>query len=442
MSSAKKPWLRDPIVGSRLLNAAFLISAFFLLVLFLHSRNLFDPVIYYRNELGSIPPTSSVRRLLTKYPGSLNFRELRSKLSLEYFEARSWQFHQQTQGLLREAQSLAVSHKLCPENGSKVEVLADKELGYNLESYLGQVYYLHLHDCLETSSGYEGSRAFFFFNPHHKLLQPGTPGTHIWDFSQSFNSWNAFAREWEKLSDEERSRFWNPIRTQSYPMTGLQWPPFARFYQNSFMAKLKLTYDRSVAIVSGKHYRQWNAPHPVNTFADPATLRPILDALVHNNYVVVYNRVRTHFGADAENGDALDPGDYDMINKEYSDQDVVTLEDLWSALEPQHGMMDNVLIFNMFQLLIYQQAEVFVDTQGGGAVISSLMPGDHFILHMQGSELIEPEAELDKAWVYHRWWRHGGGRFFVYSDAQTLALELKGVVSAHKVLRDSNVTLI
>eukprot|EP01054_Gregarina_sp_Poly1_P008908 Gregarina_sp_Poly_1__8907@NODE_538_length_7624_cov_89_908694_g425_i0_p2_GENE_NODE_538_length_7624_cov_89_908694_g425_i0NODE_538_length_7624_cov_89_908694_g425_i0_p2_ORF_typecomplete_len443_score41_49_NODE_538_length_7624_cov_89_908694_g425_i09332261 len=424
----------DPALGSRLLHAAFIFSSSFLLVLFLHSRNLFDSVTYYRDEVFHVPANSTVHRLLTRYPNSLNFHELHHKLSLDYFNRRSHLFKQRTQGLLKDEQGLAVAYNLCPGNGSKVAVHADKELGYTLESYLGQVYYLHLYDCLESSSGYEGSRAFFFFNPSHGTLEEGAPGTHVWDFRESFNTWNALARQWEKLPESDRSKYWNPVRTDSYPMIGLQWPPFHRFYHNTFMSKLKTFYNRPVAIVSGKHYGQWNNPVPMNSFAEPTALRPILDALLTNEYVVVYNRPRKRFRGDTDVNN-LDPGDYDMIFTEYKDKDVITVEELWDIVNPEKQLRNDVLRFNLFQLLVYQQAEIFVDTQGGGAVLSSLMPGEHFILHVLGSEMISDSSrDLDKAWVYTRWWRHGGGRFFVYNDSRVLAVNLKGVAGSHRAL--------
>lgn len=436
----RRQWFLDPLVGKRLLEGAAILSALFIVLLILRPRNIIASIAQHPSL--HIETNSTLHRFLNRHPRSLDFPELRHKLLSTYLESRAHAFYLSTRGALRTdfALSVAVEKQLCPENGTKITVLADKELGYNIESYLGQAYYLHLIDCLDSTSGYNGSEAFFFFNPTHHVLPSKAEGTHIWDFSVSFNQWNALAREWDKMTDVERKTYWNPIRSPNYPVTGLLWPPFSRFYTNRFMEKLKP--NRSIAIVAGKHYIQWNGDAPINTFAQPEDLSQIFDVLLDNGYVIIYNRIRVNElrVADAEHGQTPDPKDYDMIHEKYEHRDVLTSEDIWYALNPDLPMLQDPLLFNRFQLLLYQQADIYVDTQGGGAVISSLMPGDHFILHRQGSELIRPQEDmdLDAAWVYHRWWRHGGGRFFVYTEMTALVDGLRGVAHANHVLASLN----
>eukprot|EP01057_Protomagalhaensia_wolfi_P001283 Protomagalhaensia_wolfi_Nauph_80__1282@NODE_175_length_3303_cov_38_652267_g132_i0_p2_GENE_NODE_175_length_3303_cov_38_652267_g132_i0NODE_175_length_3303_cov_38_652267_g132_i0_p2_ORF_typecomplete_len419_score63_76_NODE_175_length_3303_cov_38_652267_g132_i03691625 len=367
---------------------------------------------------------STVARLLHQFPNSLESRHIIHLLRPVEFRQRAQHFATQTRGLLREERAAAVAAGLCPESGS-VNVTADKELGYSLEAYLGQAYYLHLIDCLNHTAGFEGTAPFFFFNPNHRTI-PEQTGNILWDFRKSFNGWNAFQVHWRKMPAKLRRKFHNPVRTEDYPMAGLVWPPFSTFYANDFLERLRTVYGRRIAIVSGKHRPQWRGKRPVNTFARPEDLQPIIDTLLDNNYIVIYCRQRRNFkGETKQQKQGQDPGDYEMIKELYFNKPVVTLEDLWAAVS-REPFADDPTIFNLFQLAVYQQASAFVDTQGGGAVVSSLMPGDHFILHVQGSELIRASnKEFDRAWVYTRWWRHGGGRFFVYDTPARLAAGLR-----------------
>eukprot|EP01056_Protomagalhaensia_sp_Gyna25_P002637 Protomagalhaensia_sp_Gyna_25__2636@NODE_24_length_7526_cov_33_797783_g17_i0_p2_GENE_NODE_24_length_7526_cov_33_797783_g17_i0NODE_24_length_7526_cov_33_797783_g17_i0_p2_ORF_typecomplete_len444_score47_07DUF1422/PF07226_11/0_22Chlamy_scaf/PF09675_10/1e04Chlamy_scaf/PF09675_10/0_55_NODE_24_length_7526_cov_33_797783_g17_i022933624 len=380
--------------------------------------------VYKWGDQVMIEEGSTVAKLLKQFPNSLESQRIIHLLRPVEFRKRTQHFATQTLGLLREERTEAVQAGLCPEVGS-VSVSADKELGYSLEAYLGQAYYLHLIDCLNSTSGFEGTAPFFFFNPQHGLL-PEQTGDSLWDFRRSFNAWNAFQVNWKRMPAKLRRTFHNPVRTDQYPMSGLVWPPFSAFYSNDFLERLKTMYGRRIAIISGKHRPQWKEKQPVNTFARPEDLQPILDALLDNNYVVIYARQRHKFkGETKEQKQGQDPGDYELIRELYFNKPVVTLEDLWAfvSTEPFAG---DPTIFNLFQLAVYQQASTFIDTQGGGAVVSSLMPGDHFILHVKGSELIRgSEKQVGGTWSYTRWWRHGGGRFFVYDTPGRLAAGLR-----------------
>eukprot|EP01053_Blabericola_migrator_P005130 Blabericola_migrator_1__5129@NODE_264_length_10634_cov_183_258446_g220_i0_p5_GENE_NODE_264_length_10634_cov_183_258446_g220_i0NODE_264_length_10634_cov_183_258446_g220_i0_p5_ORF_typecomplete_len333_score45_67_NODE_264_length_10634_cov_183_258446_g220_i052446242 len=219
----------------------------------------------------------------------------------EFFMKASQAFYTQTKGVMRERQSSF--RVFCPEE-EPVQVNADKEMGYSLESYLGQAYFLHLLDCLNGTTGFPGTLPFFFFNPSHAVFQPGIfkGSNHLWLFDDSFNHHNPFAVEWGRMSEEERKHFWNPLRTYDYPLRGLLWPPFHEFYANDFLAKLKERSGKDIAVVSAKHYTQWSEDKPLNTFSRSEDLQMILNALLSNDYIVIYNRQHHLFKGDVKVG--------------------------------------------------------------------------------------------------------------------------------------------
>lgn len=412
---------------------------------------------------------STVMSYLKRHPNSLNMTEWERMISIEEFNARRKDYHTRTSGIadIKTAQSLGYcpqpslssstkeqnttthTRPTHPTHLSLLNIKADKELGYNLEGMLPYAYYLHIHGCLNETHSYEAADPFFFFDTNYhsfKSVQKeddeDDDGSkiHIYEF-ETWDARNPFMKLWYKKSVEERKTFWNPLRTDMYPSTGLEWPSFKAFYSNQIFIPKSQSHSSTnktlttntgsrdfspIAIVAGKHNKQWGSSTAVNSFAKPDDLLQIIEPLITNGYTVIYNRVRKKLAGDADYNTASDPGDYKMLSEKFIDNDLITFEDLWQATCKIFDIKeDDMMIMNLLQLAIYSQASLFIDTQGGASVISSLFPGEHLILHRQGHEKIHNDTNRLGAWAYHNWWRHAGGRFYVFDNVAALASKLK-----------------
>eukprot|EP01055_Gregarina_sp_Pseudo9_P003326 Gregarina_sp_Pseudo_9__3325@NODE_34_length_5483_cov_39_119581_g31_i0_p2_GENE_NODE_34_length_5483_cov_39_119581_g31_i0NODE_34_length_5483_cov_39_119581_g31_i0_p2_ORF_typecomplete_len437_score110_86_NODE_34_length_5483_cov_39_119581_g31_i030094319 len=372
--------------------------------------------------------SSSLYRFVTRSPHTLDVSELRRLVDVSAFERRRLAFYSDSYGLRAHDIARARKFGFCPEDPAAPQpsVLADKELGYNLEGLLPHAYYLHLYGCLNGTRSYDGAAPFFFFDPQHRQFDK-TDNIHIYNFN-TVSASNPFMQVWNALSAQERADLWNPLRAKVYPAHGLEWPPYKEFYGSALFAPLR-SVGKRVAIVSGKHNKQWGGKEPVNTFALPELLGPILETLLQHDYIVIYNRMRQKLAGDADYSLGLDPGDYDLIHSHFRNKDVITFEDFWRDTALRFNLEEKDLIaFNLLQLGVYAQADLFIDTQGGGSVIASLFGGDHLILHRQGHEQMANRTELASSWAYYNWWRHGGGRYWVVESVDELLAQLQGLL--------------
>jgi len=225
------------------------------------------------------------------------------------------------------------------------------EFGYELMLQVPLAYALFRRGRLKKTTGLKGTRALYYFSPHHTEVSG----------MRSCQLYPGLNRVPYPADGRFYKLFWQP-------------PPYKEHYQNSLF-----TFQKPLVIVHNKYNHEWAGP-PVN-FVSLAGLREMFRRL-GGTYQIIYIRLEQK---DLLDHQALEPfEDKEMIQGEFPG---ILLFEQITERYPDKG-------FNEIQFMIHAHCERYVSVQGGNAAIASWFGGTNLILARQGREIQSRAYEL------------------------------------------------
>lgn len=246
------------------------------------------------------------------------------------------------------------------------------EFGYELIAVIPYAYYLYRKGLLlETISAID-TEPFYYFSPKHTI-------------NESKRHWDNYVAAY-KINDipnivihkpELDTREWLP-------------PPYKEYYKH-----VKKKIGDRVVVISNKHNIEWGYA-PINTLG--------LDTLyelfsIFKNCKIVYNdtSILTNSSIYDDTVDQLGvPGIENLLNQM---SHVYTIDDICK----RWGVG-----YNLAQLYLYPNVDLFVSIQGGSSIFSSYYGTKNIIFAKAGREL-----ECDS---YNNWYNRLGGSKIIHVD--------------------------
>lgn len=220
------------------------------------------------------------------------------------------------------------------------------EFGPELLFVLPFAYWHFRNGTLKATESCTNMAEFYYFSPNHREISDlrSNEGNYNYQIPRILYSHNYNIKKWLAV-------------------------PLKQIYQNNIYV-----FKKPILIVANRYNSEWSGP-PIS-FLSLEMLQFIFDNL-KSHYTIIYNRPSAHH-ITMDNSEIYDLNESEWIKANYPE--VLLMSDLYKENKSRAKN------FNHLQLMVYSNADNFISTHGGTAILASYFKGTNIILSKQGPE--------------------------------------------------------
>ena len=168
-------------------------------------------------------------------------------------------------------------------------------------------------------------------------------------------------------------------------------PPFRAYYKYQSPIKLISRFPKPIVVISNKKNNEWG--RGVINHIDMSTLESLFFTF-YKDWSIIYNNTY-------ELGE-----DYDDTVPQLSTGNITNLLLAYGVTHIKDIIEENQMSYNLTQLALYHDVDLFVSIQGGSSILASYFGAPNIIYAVEGQEL--------NAGSYTNWYSKFGGSEIIH----------------------------